>query len=135
MVGDEVSLDSISDASIKQVRVPVQPDGTVIVPLLKNPVAASGKTIQTLRKDLELAYKQYIVAPAIDILPVKMNTAVEDLRTAVNGTFAAGGTAIAATVNQDGKIQLVGLGGVFVLGMTMEEIKHVMGGGSARIKR
>ena len=32
-------------------RVPVQPDGTIVVPLLKNPVAASGKTIQNLRKD------------------------------------------------------------------------------------
>ena len=124
MVGDEVSLDSISDASIRQVRVPVQPDGTVIVPLLKNPMAASGKTIQNLRKDLEVAYKQYIVAPAIDILPVKVNTAVEDLKIAVNGPFAAGGTAIATTVNQDGKIQLIGLGSVLVLGMTLEEIKR-----------
>lgn len=124
MVGDEVSLDSISDASIRQVRVPVQPDGTVIVPLLKNPMAASGKTIQNLRKDLEVAYKQYIVAPAIDILPVKVNTAVEDLKTAVNGPFAAGGTAIATTVNQDGKIQLIGLGSILVLGMTLEEIKR-----------
>lgn len=124
MVGDEVSLDSISDVSIRQVRVPVQPDGTIIVPLLKNPMPASGKTIQNLRKDLEVAYKQYIVAPAIDILPVKVNTAVEDLRTAVNGIYAAGGTSIATTVNQDGKIQLIGLGSVFILGMTLEEIKR-----------
>ena len=124
MVGDEVSLDSISDVSIRQVRVPVQPDGTIIVPLLKNPMPASGKTIQNLRKDLEVAYKQYIVAPAIDVLPVKVNTAVEDLRTAVNGIYAAGGTSIATTVNQDGKIQLIGLGSIFVLGMTLEEIKR-----------
>ena len=124
MVGDEVSLDSISDASIKQVRVPVQPDGTVIVPLLKNPISASGKTIQTLRKDLEVAYQQYIVAPAIDILPVKVNTAVEDLKLAVNGPFAAGGTARAANVNPDGKVQLIGIGSVYVLGMTIEEVKR-----------
>ena len=124
MVGDEISLDSVSDGSIKQARVPVQPDGTVIVPLLKQPVPASGKTIQALRKDLEVAYKEYIVSPAIDLLPVKVNTSVEDLRLAVNGPFAAGGTAIATTVNQDGKIQLIGLGSVFVLGMTLEEIKR-----------
>lgn len=124
MVGDEISLDSISDNSIKQARVPIQPDGTVIVPLLKTPMAASGKTIQTLRKDLEVAYKQYIVAPAIDILPVKVNTSVEDLKDAVNGPFAAGGRAITTTVNPDGKIQLIGLGSVYVLGMTLDEIKR-----------
>jgi polysaccharide export outer membrane protein len=124
MVGDEISLDSISDNSIKQARVPIQPDGTVIVPLLKTPMAASGKTIQTLRKDLELAYKQYIVAPAVDILPVKVNTSVEDLKDAVNGPFAAGGRAITTTVNPDGKIQLIGLGSVTVLGMTLDEIKR-----------
>ena len=124
MVGDEISLDSISDGSIKQVRVPIQPDGTVIVPLLKNPIPASGKTIQTLRKDLEVAYQQYIVAPAIDILPVKVNTAVEDLKDAVNGPYAAGGRAQAAVVNPDGKVQLIGLGSVYVLGMTIEEVKR-----------
>jgi polysaccharide export outer membrane protein len=124
MVGDEISLDSISDSSIRQARVPVQPDGTIIVPLLKAPVPASGKTIQALRKDLEMAYKQYIVSPAIDVLPVKVNTAVEDLKDAVNGPFAAGGRAISAVVNPDGKVQLIGLGSVFILGMTIEEIKR-----------
>jgi polysaccharide export outer membrane protein len=124
MVGDEVSLDSISDSSIKQARVPVQPDGTVIVPLLKAPVQASGKTIQALRKDLEVAYKQYIVSPAIDILPVKVNTAVEDLKDSVNGPFAAGGRAIATVVNPDGKVQLIGLGSVYILGMTIDELKR-----------
>ena len=124
MVGDEISLDSISDSSIRQAKVPVQPDGTIIVPLLKAPVAASGKTIQALRKDLELAYKQYIVSPAIDILPVKVNTAVEDLKDAVNGPFAAGGRAFPTVVNPDGKVQLIGLGSVFILGMTIEEVKR-----------
>ncbi len=124
MVGDEISLDSISDNSIKQARVPIQPDGTVIVPMLKTPMAASGKTIQTLRKDLEVAYKPWILAPAIDILPVKVNTSVEDLKDAVNGPFAAGGRAIPTTVNPDGKIQLIGLGSVYVLGMTLDEIKR-----------
>ena len=123
MVGDEISLDSISDSSIKQVKVTIQPDGTVILPLLK-PIPASGKTIQTLRKDLEVAYKQHIIAPAIDILPVKVNTAVEDLKDAVNGPFAAGGRARAANVNPDGKVQLIGLGSVYVLGMTIEEVKR-----------
>lgn len=124
MVGDEISLDSISDSSIRQTSVPIQPDGTIIVPLLKAPVPASGKTIQALRKDLELAYKQYIVSPAIDILPVKVNTVVEDLKDSINGPFAAGGRATTRAVNPDGKVQLLGIGSVFILGMTIEEIKR-----------
>ncbi len=124
MVGDEISLDSISDGSIKQARVPIQPDGSIIVPMLKTPMQASGKTIQTLRKDLELAYKEYIRSPAIDVLPVKVNTAVEDLKDAVNGPFAAGGRALTTVVNPDGRVQLIGLGSVFILGMTLEEVKR-----------
>lgn len=124
MVGDEVSLDSISDGNIKQARVPIQPDGSIIVPMLKAPMQASGKTIQTLRKDLELAYKEYIRSPAIDVLPVKVNTAVEDLKDAVNGPFAAGGRALTTVVNPDGRVQLIGLGSVFILGMTLEEVKR-----------
>lgn len=124
MVGDEISLDSISDSSIRKEKVPIQPDGTIIVPLLKSPVPASGKTIQALRKDLELAYKQYIVSPAIDILPVKVNTVVEDLKDSINGPFAAGGRATTRAVNPDGKVQLLGIGSVFILGMTIEEIKR-----------
>jgi len=124
MVGDEISLDSISDSSIRQPSVQIQPDGSVVVPMLKAPVPASGKTIQTLRRDLEVAYKQYILSPAIDILPVKVNTDVEDLKDSVNGPFAAGGRATARVVNPDGKVQLLRLGGVFILGMTIEEIKR-----------
>lgn len=123
MVGDEISLDSISDSNIKQVRVTIQPDGSVVVPMLK-PIQASGKTIQTLRKDLELAYREYIRSPAIDVLPVKVNTSLEDLKDAVNGPFAAGGRATATIVNPDGRIQLIGLGSVYVLGMTLEEVKR-----------
>lgn len=124
MVGDEISLDSISDSSIKKASIPVQPDGSIVVPMLTTPMQASGKTIQTLRKDLELAYKEYIRSPAIDVLPVKVNTSVEDLKDAVNGPFAAGGRALTTVVNPDGRVQLIGLGSVYVLGMTLEEVKR-----------
>lgn len=125
MVGDEISIRSVSDESIRREKIQVQPDGSIIVPMLVDaPVQAYGKTISQLRKDLETAYKKYIVNPAIDIEPVKVNTAVEDLKDAVNGPFAAGGRALNALVNPDGKIQLPGLGSVFVLGLTLEEVKR-----------
>ncbi len=72
-IGDEVSLSSLSDDSIKRERVPVMPDGTIVVPLLKRPVPAAGKTFPALRQELEVAYSQYIVKPAIDVLPVKLS--------------------------------------------------------------
>jgi len=78
-IGDEISLSSLSDSSIKQERVPVLPDGTIVAPLLKRPVPAAGKTIPSLRKDLELAYSEFIVKPAIDILPFKVNQSSEPL--------------------------------------------------------
>ena len=125
MVGDIISLRSVSDESIKRDTIVVQPDGSIIVPMLVDgQVQASGKTISQLRKDLEAAYKKYINNPAIDIEPVKVNTAVEDLKDAVNGPYAAGGRALTAFVNPDGRIQLPGLGSVFVLGLSLEEIKR-----------
>lgn len=79
-IGDEVSLSSLSDDSIKRERVPVMPDGTIVVPLLKRPVAAAGKTFPALRQELEVAYSPYIVKPAIDVLPVKFGaTSAEPL--------------------------------------------------------
>lgn len=72
-VGDEIRLESTSDPSIRIDRVPILPDGSIVVPLLKQPMQASGKTIQALRNDLEVAYKAYIVTPAIDVFPVTVN--------------------------------------------------------------
>ena len=72
-IGDEVSISSLSDDSIKRERVPVMPNGTIVVPLLKFPVLAAGKTFPALRQELEFAYSQYIVKPAIDVLPVKLS--------------------------------------------------------------
>lgn len=123
-VGDELSINSVSDETIKRDKIPIQPDGAIILPYLESPIQAAGKSIPALRKELEIAYKKYFVNPAINLEPFKVNTLVEDLKDAVNGPFAPGGRALVATVNPDGKIQLPGLGGVYVLGMTLEEIKR-----------
>jgi polysaccharide export outer membrane protein len=123
--GDELNINSVSDETIKRDRVQIQPDGTIVVPLLVDaPIRAAGKTVAQLRKDLEVAYKRYLLNPAINVEPVKVNTMVEDLKDAVNGPFAAGGRVLQTNVNPDGKIQLVGLGSVYVLGMTLDEIKR-----------
>lgn len=122
--GDELSISSVTDSDLKRDKVQVQPDGNVVVPLLANPVRAAGKTIMQLRKDLEVEYKKYINTPAINVEPFKVNTVVEDLKDAVNGPFAAGGRVLQTSINPDGKVQLVGIGSVYVLGMTLEEMKR-----------
>ena len=123
--GDELNINSVSDETINRDRVQIQPDGTIVVPLIVDTrIMASGKSIGQLRRDLEVAFKKYINNPAINVEPFKVNTAVEDLKDAVNGPFAAGGRVLTTVVNPDGRIQLVGIGSVYVLGMTLEEIKR-----------
>lgn len=123
--GDELNINSVSDEAINRDRVQIQPDGTIVVPLIVDTrIMAAGKSIGQLRRDLEVAFKKYISNPAINVEPFKVNTAVEDLKDAVNGPFAAGGRVLKTVVNPDGRIQLVGIGSVYVLGMTLEEIKR-----------
>ena len=123
--GDELNINSVSDDTIKRDRVQIQPDGTIVVPLIVDTrMMAAGKSIGQLRRDLEVAFKKYINNPAINVEPFKVNTAVEDLKDAVNGPFAAGGRVLTTVVNPDGRIQLVGIGSVYVLGMTLEEMKR-----------
>jgi len=123
--GDEININSVSDDTIKRERVQILPDGSIVVPLIADTkIRAAGKTIGQLRKDLEVAYKKYINNPAINVEPFKVNTIVEDLKDAVNGPFAAGGRTLTANVNPDGRIQVIGLGSIYVLGMTTEELKR-----------
>lgn len=124
MVGDTIQVSSISEASLRREKIVVQPDGKIYLPALKEPVVAYGKTIQQLRVELETAYKGYFKIPAIDIEPTEVNRALLDLLDSVNGPFAAGGRAFSTVVNPDGRVQLPVLGGVYILGMTLDEIKR-----------
>ena len=128
MVGDELLVESATDDKVRRgdfVRgLPVQPDGMVVLHLL-GPVPAAGKTVQEFRKDVEKLYSGFIKNPAIDITPVKFNTKLEDLRNAVSNFIGvAGGQNVVALVNPDGRIQLPLIGNVYVVGMTLEEIKR-----------
>jgi polysaccharide export outer membrane protein len=124
MVGDIIAISSSSDDNLKQEKIQVQPDGKIHLRTLPQPVEASGKTIPQLRRDLEVLFGKFIRIPAINIEPVTLNTALADLLDAVNGPFAAGGRFFVATVNPDGRIQLPRLGGIYVLGMSLEEIRR-----------
>ncbi len=135
MVGDELFVESATDERVRRGDitrgVQIQPDGTVVLHLL-GPVPAAGKTVQQFRQDVEKAYTSYIKNPAIDITPVKFNTKLEDLRAAVSNFAGGGGNSgantggqnVSAIVSPDGRIQLPLIGNVYVVGMTLEEVKR-----------
>jgi polysaccharide biosynthesis/export protein len=128
MVGDEIMIASVTDADLRQGDLlnglRILDDGNVVLRLV-GPIPAAGKTLEQLRKDIEKAYSKYLNNPSIDVTPVKTNTALEDLRQAVSNIIGNnGGQNISGFVNPDGQIQLPLIGSVYVVGMTIEEIKR-----------
>jgi polysaccharide export outer membrane protein len=96
-----------------------------VVLRLVGSIQAAGKTITQLRKDIEQAYATYLKNPSIDVTPVKTNTRLEDLRQAVSNLIGNnGGQTVLASINPDGRLQLPLIGSVYVVGMTLEEMKR-----------
>jgi polysaccharide export outer membrane protein len=129
-VGDQLQITSLTDDKLKlgditQGRgIEIKPDGYLTVPQIGE-VRAVGLTIDQLRRKLELAYKEFLKEPGIDILPVKINSALEDLLEATNNRFGVvGGRVISEQVNPDGTARLPGLGAVCVQGLTLDEVKR-----------
>ncbi len=128
-VGDELQITSLTDPNIRlgdivQGRgIAIQPDGMLYLPLI-GPTRAHGLTISQLRRNLEIAYKEQIRNPAIDILPVKTNTLLEDIRSVVDARAGAGGQSFSDSVHPDGTVRLPKLGPICVQSMTLDEIKR-----------
>ncbi|MCA9134263.1 MAG: polysaccharide biosynthesis/export family protein, partial [Planctomycetales bacterium] len=128
-VGDELQINSLTDESIRlgdvvQGRgVQVQSDGMLYLRLI-GPVRAAGLTIPQLRRNLEEAYKDKIINPAIDIIPIKTNTLLEEIRSAVVARVGLTGQSFTDAVHPDGTLRLPKLGPICVQGMTLNEIKR-----------
>lgn len=128
-VGDELQITSLTDTSVQLGDVNlgrgviIQPDGMLYLRLI-GPVRAAGLTIPQLRRNLETAYKDKILNPAIDVIPIKTNTLLEDIRSAVDARAGQGGQAFTDSVHADGTVRLPKLGPICVLGMTLDEIKR-----------
>lgn len=102
----------------------IQPDGTITLPLLGQ-VRATRRTVQSLRDDLEEAYKKYYRIPSITVTPIKVNTRLEDLLETVDSRAGVrGGLQLLAVVTPAGVIQLPGIDTVFVQGLTPAEAKR-----------
>src|SRR5690606_15030681 len=104
-------------------RVTIQPDGTITLPLLGQ-VRAAGLSIPSLRAHLEEQYKAYYRVPAITVTAVRVDTRLEDLMETVDARGGnLGGRQLQVTVTPAGQINLPGIGGVYVQGLTISEAK------------
>jgi polysaccharide export outer membrane protein len=133
-VGDQVRISYSLDANLTQGDinrgVEILPDGTLILNMI-GAVPAAGLTVPQLRAQLVKSYSQFFKnfevdssSTALDVIPVKINTKLEDLRNAVTnlGGFNSG-QAVNATIMPDGKVDLPLIGPVMLQGMTRDEIK------------
>ncbi|MEM7560659.1 MAG: polysaccharide biosynthesis/export family protein, partial [Planctomycetota bacterium] len=88
-VGDELEISSVSDplvriGDLQQGRGNIiQPDGQLYLRMI-DPVPAAGLTITQLEKVLEEEYATSVKKPTIDIIPIKTNTLLQDIRDSVD---------------------------------------------------
>ena len=104
-------------------EAPIQPDGTIILPKV-GAVTAAGRSIVTLRAELDQRYQPFLKQPAIMVMPVSVNRTVQELIAAINnrsGIFA--GQAFNCRVSPDGTVQLPAIGSVPVQGLTVTELR------------
>ncbi len=135
-VGDEImvetypqELDSIRRGDLANGRgLQIQPDGTIVLPYA-NKIYAAGHTIEEVRQDIEKRLtdpntgKFQPGAVEVVVTPLKTNTRLEDLRSAVDARFGTGGQTRTATVTPEGTVQLVGIGTVPAQGLTIPELE------------
>jgi polysaccharide export outer membrane protein len=125
-VGDRLQLEWLqapSETDVKLDReVVVQPDGTVSLPLVGD-VIADGKTVNELREELIRQFGRYQREPNITVTPMEVNTAIQDILSAVTSVSGANGQTQALRVTPEGTIQAPALGSVFVQGLSLEEAR------------
>ncbi len=121
-VGDTIRIGSLTMPTI-QFDTPVQPDGTILLPQVGSVVAA-GKSMETLRSELDERFKKFLKEPSITVVPVSINRNLEELRAAItnkSGIFA--GQAFHARVSPNGTVQLPAIGSIPAQGFTLGELR------------
>jgi polysaccharide export outer membrane protein len=121
-VGDQIQVESFADERINRTLI-IQPDGSITLSLLGQ-VPAAGKTVDQLRRALDELYKKYYNQPAITVIPVQVNTKLEDLRATINGRQGFNGQSFQSRVAPDGTVTLPAVGNVPVQGLTLSELRR-----------
>ena len=122
-VGDEIRVESFTDADLNRDNLILQPDGTITLRLLGQ-VHATGRTVTQLRDTLDELYKKYYKVPAITVTPLKVNTKLEDLRATVDRRAGIGGQSQFVRITPEGTIALPALGTVPAQGLTLPELQQ-----------
>lgn len=120
-VGDEIRVESVADAEINRDLL-IQPDGNITLRLLGQ-VHSTGQTIDQLRDNIENRYKRFYQNPSITVIPLKMNTKLEDLRAVVDRRAGIGGQSQLVRVTPEGTIALPAIGSVHVQGLSLPELQ------------
>jgi polysaccharide export outer membrane protein len=121
-VGDTIRIGSLTMPNL-QFDTPVQPDGTILLPQVGSVVAA-GKSMETLRIELDERFKKFLKEPSITVVPISINRNLEELRAAISnrsGVFA--GQAFHAKVTPNGTVQLPAIGSIPAQGFTLGELR------------
>lgn len=121
-VGDEIRVESFTDAKLNRDLI-IQPDGTITLPMLGQ-LRGARLTVAQLRAELEEQYKKFYKVPAITVIPLKVNTKLDDLRNAVDARAGTGGQRLIVRITPEGTIQLPALGSIFCQGLTLDELKR-----------
>jgi len=121
-VGDEIRVESFTDEELNR-ELLIQPDGMITLRLLSQ-VRAAGRTVEQLRDTLEELYTEYYPVPAITVTPLKVNTKLEDLRSAVDSRYGSGGQNRSAVITPEGTIALPVIGSVQAQGLTLPELQQ-----------
>lgn len=122
-VGDEIRVESFTDADLNRDNLILQPDGTITLRLLGQ-IHATGRTVTQLRDALDELYKKYYKVPAITVTPLKVNTKLEDLRATVDRRAGIGGQSQFVRITPEGTIALPALGSVPAQGLTLPELQQ-----------
>ncbi len=120
-VGDELAIESATDPDLSR-TLTVAPDGTITLPLIGQ-VDVAGFDVGRVREEVVRRFKVYDETPAISIMPVKVNSKLEDLRYTVAGKSGFGGQVYLGRVTPEGTVQLPAIGSVPAQGLTLEEFK------------
>lgn len=120
-VGDIVQVESFTDPNLNRELV-VQPDGTITLRLLGQ-VKATRRTVTQLRDEIDQLYRQFYNDPAITVLPIRVNTRLEDIRATVDSRQGLGGGQFRrARVTPEGTVALPAVGNIYVQGLTLDEV-------------
>lgn len=119
-VGDIIQVESFTDPNLNRELV-VQPDGTITLRLLGQ-MKATRRTVTQLREEIDEAYRQFYNDPSITVMPIRVNTRLEDIRATVDSRQGLGGGQFRrARVTPEGTVALPAVSSFYVQGLTLDE--------------